>query len=179
MIAGIKSFVESNDTRPSWDEYYMSVAFLMSSRSPIRAKKVGAVIVQNNRIISSGYNGFPAGLDYGSILVRDRELNTIHAEQNAIFNAARQGVSIEGATMYSTHEPCINCAKSIIASGITSVKYYYKYEVDITNEPRHRMFLGSNVKLSSFNTLPDIPNCACADCDHAKGCSSAPKCAKT
>ena len=161
MITGIKALVDSSNNRPSWDEYHMAAAFLMSSRSPSNKKKVGAVIVQNKRIISSGYNGFPAGMDQVSIFVNKKEINTIHAEQNAIADAARRGIAVEGTTLYSTHEPCINCTKFIIAAGISSVKYYHKYESatdDLTDEARRQLFLGSDVKLSSVVPISPLVN---------------------
>jgi len=116
--------------RCSWDEYFSCIALLISSRSPSERLKVGSVIVKDNRIISAGYNGFPSGTPHVSIMRDSHEQNTIHAEQNAIADAARRGVSIQDSTIYITHRPCINCAKFIISSGITKIKYLSDYRND-------------------------------------------------
>ena len=84
--------------------------------------------MKDNRIISSGYNGFPAGLPHISIERDNHEQNTIHAEQNAICDAANRGVSLENSTAYVTHQPCINCLKLLIASGITEIKFLHEYK---------------------------------------------------
>ena len=118
------------DTRMTWNEYFMAIALLVSHRSPSPRLKVGSVIVSNNHIISCGYNGFPAGAPHISIVRDNHEQNTIHAEQNAISDAARRGVSIENSTIYITHYPCINCAKFIISSGIKKIYYHNEYKDD-------------------------------------------------
>ena len=116
--------------RLSWDEYFMSLCVLTASRSPSKKLKVGALIVKNNRIISSGYNGFPSGLPHISIERDNHEQNTIHAEQNAISDAAKRGVSVNESTIYITHYPCINCLKYILSSGISTIKYLHDYKND-------------------------------------------------
>jgi len=130
-IAGL---VASLKTRPSWDEYFMATAFLMSSRSPCERLHVGCVMVtaghQKNRIIAAGYNGFLPGSPHVSRVRDGHEQATVHAEQNAISDAARRGVSLDGAIAYITHYPCINCAKIIAAAGISAVKYHYDYRND-------------------------------------------------
>ena len=118
------------DKRMTWNEYFMAIALLVSHRSPSPRLKVGSVIVSNNHIISCGYNGFPAGAPHISIVRDNHEQNTIHAEQNAISDAARRGVSIENSTIYITHYPCINCAKFIISSGIKKIYYHNEYKDD-------------------------------------------------
>ncbi len=130
-LAQFKEFVESfyeKEGRPSWEEYFANLSLLISMRSPSTRLKVGAVIVKDNRVISSGYNGFPAGCEHRSIVFDGHEQNTIHAEQNAISDAARRGTAVEGATLYITHFPCINCCKYIISSGIKSVVYISDYK---------------------------------------------------
>ncbi len=122
--------VNKVDKRSSWNEYFMGNAIWVSTRSPSERLKVGAVIVKHNRILSAGYNGFPAGVPHISIMKDTHEQNTIHAEQNAIADAARRGVSIQDSTIYVTHRPCINCAKFIISSGITKIKYLADYRND-------------------------------------------------
>ena len=91
---------------------------------------MGAVIVKDRRVISSGYNGYPSGCEHVSIHRDGHEINTIHAEQNAISDASRRGVAIENAIIYVTHYPCLNCAKYIISSGIKEVVYLEDYNND-------------------------------------------------
>ena len=126
----LESWDQDKDERISWEEYFMGIALLISSRSPSKRLKVGSVIVKDNRIISAGYNGFPSGTPHISIMRDDHEQNTLHAEQNAIADAARRGTSIQDSTIYITHYPCINCTKFIIASGIKEIIYYDNYRND-------------------------------------------------
>lgn len=120
--------------RPSWDEYFMAMAVLLSSRSSCDRLHVGCVLVSSgrhpNRIIAAGYNGFLPGLPHQSQVRDGHEQATVHAEQNAIADAAKRGVSVEGAIIYLTHFPCINCAKILAASGIGAVKYLHDYHND-------------------------------------------------
>jgi len=137
----------TNNYRSSWDEYFMGTSIWISSRSPSDRLKVGAVIVNNNRIISAGYNGFPAGAPHISIVRDNHEQNTIHAEQNAISDAARRGATIDQSTIYITHFPCINCTKCIISSGIKEIIYLDDYKndnivMDLLN--------ASNIKISKL-----------------------------
>lgn len=116
--------------RPTWDEYFMKIAHLVAERSTCLRRRVGAIIVKDKRIISTGYNGAPRGvahcLDTGCLREqrgvpsgeRQELCRGAHAEQNAIIQAASSGVSMEGATMYSTTAPCSTCAKMIINAGI-------------------------------------------------------------
>jgi len=112
-------------SRPSWDAYFMGLAIAASKRSTCDRAFVGAIIVKDKDVISTGYNGSPPGLphcdDVGHFMVEDHCSRTIHAETNAILRAARNGVSIKGATIYTTHSPCLNCAKMIIGAGIVKV----------------------------------------------------------
>ena len=126
LIEQIKSYKK----RLSWDEYFISIAFLISSRSPCERLHVGSVIVKENRIISAGYNGYPAGAPHTSIVKNNHEQNTIHSEQNAVSDAAKRGASIDNSVLYVTHFPCIHCAKTIISSGIKTVKYKEEYKHD-------------------------------------------------
>lgn len=119
--------------RPSWDEYFLSIAKLVSGRSTCLRRKVGAVVVKNKQILTTGYNGAPSGLTHCDELGCLREkLNVpsgqrhelcraLHAEQNAFLQAARHGVSLDGATLYVTTQPCSICAKMIINVGIKHV----------------------------------------------------------
>ena len=120
--------------RPSWDEYFMQMAELTATRSTCLRRHVGAVIVQNKHIIATGYNGAPRGLahcaELGGCLreklgvpsgERHELYRALHAEQNAIIQAATLGHSIEGASIYITHQPCSICAKMIINAGIDKI----------------------------------------------------------
>ena len=122
--------IQSLTDRLDWNEYFMSLALLISSRSPSKRLKVGSVIVKDNRVISSGYNGFPSAAPHESIMRDGHEINTIHSEQNSISDSAKRGVAIEGATIYITHFPCINCVKYIISSGIKQIIYLDDYRND-------------------------------------------------
>ena len=112
----------------------MATAFLMSSRSACERLHVGCLMVSSgehsNRIIAAGYNGFLPGSPHKSRLREGHEQATVHAEQNAIADAARRGVSVDGATVYITHYPCINCAKIMAAAGIREIKYHFDYRND-------------------------------------------------
>ncbi len=119
------------EERISWDDYFMKAATLASIRSPCERLKVGCVIVKNNRLISMGYNGFLAGTDHRSIIRWGHEQATIHAEINAITDAAKRGVSIDDAEAYITHYPCINCFKALASSGVKKIYY----QVDYKNDP--------------------------------------------
>lgn len=116
--------------RLNWNEYFMSLAFLASCRSPCERLHVGCVIVKDNRVISTGYNGFISGAPHESIIRDGHEQATIHAEQNAIADAAKRGVSIDESTIYITHYPCINCCKMICSSGIKQIIYHSDYRND-------------------------------------------------
>lgn len=120
--------------RPSWDDYFMATAVLLSTRSPCERLHVGCVIVtageRKNRLVAAGYNGFLPGTPHTSRLRDGHEQATVHAEQNAIADAARRGSSVEGCIAYVTHFPCINCAKIMAASGIAEVRYREDYKND-------------------------------------------------
>ena len=134
MLGQLESLTESWTERPSWDAYFMATALLMASRSSCGRLRVGCVMVsggsQRNRIIAAGYNGFLPGAPHRSRVRDGHEQATVHAEQNAICDAARRGVSLEGATAYTTHFPCISCAKILSAAGIRSIRYHSDYRND-------------------------------------------------
>ena len=134
-IDKMKMLINSYEDRLSWDEYFMSVAFLISSRSTCERLHVGCVIVMDNRIISAGYNGFLPGAPHMSIIRNNHEQATVHAEQNAITDCASRGVSVKGGIAYITHYPCLNCAKILAAAGIKEIKYHTDYKNDqLVNE---------------------------------------------
>ncbi len=143
------------NSRPDWDSYFMEIARIVSKRSTCKRRNVGALVVKEKRILSTGYNGAPIGLKHciGGECLRER-LNIasgerhelcrgLHAEQNAIIQAAYHGVSISGAHIYSTHLPCSICIKMIINAGIEKVFFIDGYPDDLAME----MVKESGVKL--------------------------------
>jgi dCMP deaminase len=133
--------------RPSWDEYFMTITRQVAERSTCSRAKVGAVIVRARSIVATGYNGAPAGmahcLDVGCLIYESRTPNgdieqncfrTIHAEMNAIAQAARNGSRIEGADIYVTHTPCIHCLKVLVNTGIRRVFFERAYKLDTIRE---------------------------------------------
>lgn len=121
-------------SRVSWDEYFMSIAQVVSSRSTCDRKLVGAVIVRDRTILATGYNGSVRGLahcdEVGHMLENGHCIATIHAEQNAIIQAAKNGVTLDGAMIYSTASPCWSCFKSLANAGIQKIVYGEFYRDD-------------------------------------------------
>jgi dCMP deaminase len=113
--------------RASWDEYFMNIARVVASRSTCDRKQVGSVIVRDKTILSTGYNGSIRGLSHcseiGHMIENDHCVATIHAEQNAIIQAAKNGVQIDQAAIYVTASPCWSCFKSIANAGIVRIVY--------------------------------------------------------
>lgn len=113
--------------RPGWVRYFMDAARLASTRATCPRKHVGAVIVLDKRIICTGYNGSPPGAshceDDGCLMLDDHCIRTIHAEANAILQAAQSGVSVKGATLFCTWPPCHYCARLIVGAGIAAVYF--------------------------------------------------------
>ena len=133
--------------RPTWDEYFLDIAFSVAERSTCDRAHVGAVLVRDKRILATGYNGSPAGLPHcdevGHLMIDGHCVRTLHAEQNAIIQSALHGVSSEAATAYVTHQPCLTCAKMLINAGVERVVYAGDYLDD-----NSRQFLAAaNVKL--------------------------------
>jgi len=122
----------NKDNRLNWDEYFMSIALLASQRSPCSRLKVGSVVVKDNRLISMGYNGFLPGAPHISRLKDDHEQSIIHSEVNALADCAKRGTSLQGAKIYVTHYPCLNCFRSIAACGIKEIIYLNDYKNDET-----------------------------------------------
>ncbi len=132
--------------RPDWDSYFMEIAQIVSKRSTCKRRNVGALIVKEKRILSTGYNGAPTGLKHCieagclreklNIASGERHelCKGLHAEQNAIIQAAYHGVSISSADIYSTHLPCSICIKMIINAGITKVFYVNGYPDSLSME---------------------------------------------
>jgi dCMP deaminase len=132
--------------RPSWDEYFVEIARQVATRSTCLRRQVGAVIVRDKRILCTGYNGPPRGLRHcdetGCLRAQlgipsGQRLDicrALHAEQNAIIQAALHGVSIEGAFIYVTHQPCFTCAKMIINAGIQRIVCASAYPDELARE---------------------------------------------
>jgi dCMP deaminase len=146
--------------RPSWDEYFMEIARLVVSRSTCLRRQVGAVLVKDKKILATGYNGAPSGLphclDIGCLRdelkipsgERHELCRGLHAEQNAIIQAAYYGVSIKGATLYCTNLPCIICTKMLINAGIQRVVFEEGYADPLAQE----MWEESGVAVEQFPT---------------------------
>ena len=132
--------------RPSWDEYFMEIVDLIKNRSTCKRRQVGALIVKEKRILATGYNGAPSGcqhcLDIGCMREelgipsgqRHELCRAIHAEQNAIVQAAYSGTSVAGGTLYVTHQPCVLCAKMAINAGIKRIVYRGAYPDELSLE---------------------------------------------
>ncbi|WP_047267572.1 deoxycytidylate deaminase [Marinitoga sp. 1197] len=135
---------EKESNPKEWDEYFMKIAFLVSERSSCTHRKVGAVIVKNKRILATGYNQPPSGFPHcdkincirDDLKIKSGEYQEIcyglHAEQNALMQAAKFGISTDGAYIYVTHQPCSICARLIINAGIKKVIYGGNYPDALT-----------------------------------------------
>ncbi len=145
--------------RISWNEYYMRIAQLVAERSTCLRRKVGAIAVKEKRILATGYNGAPAGLphclDIGCLREqlkipsgqRHELCRGLHAEQNVIIQAAVHGVSIAGATIYCTTQPCLICTKMLINCGITAIYFAEGYPDDLAQE----MLQEAGIKFERLN----------------------------
>jgi dCMP deaminase len=120
--------------RPDWDTYFIDIATVVANRSTCDRALVGAVIVRDKRILTTGFNGSPAGQPHcdevGHLLIGGHCARTIHAELNAIIQGALHGISLRGATCYLTHFPCLGCAKAMVNAGILRVVYKAPYRID-------------------------------------------------
>lgn len=143
--------------RPSWDKYFLEIVKVVASRATCNRGRNGAVIAKNRRILTTGYVGSPIGLPHcdevGHMLhdvidengkISKHCVRTIHAEQNAILQAALHGVSTEGSTIYTKFEPCFVCAKMIINAGIKRVVCERRYHAD---ELTRRIFKEAQIEL--------------------------------
>lgn len=146
---------EGPDQRPSWDEYFITLAAQVATRSTCARRAVGAVLVRDRRILATGYNGSPPGfehcIDVGCLEVGGHCIRTVHAEVNAIIQAALHGVSTQGATLYCTSAPCLSCTKMLIGSGIRRIVYRDPYDDPLSVEflqtaaiPLERITLGGS-----------------------------------
>ncbi|MCM8784083.1 MAG: cytidine/deoxycytidylate deaminase family protein [Candidatus Omnitrophica bacterium] len=141
--------------RPSWDNYFIEIAKLVASRSTCLRRQVGAVIVKERHILSTGYNGTPKGIKHCDVIGCLREklkissgerhelCRGLHAEQNALLQAALYGISLKDATLYCTNQPCIICAKMLINAGIKEIVVLDGYPDSTAKE----MFEESKIKI--------------------------------
>jgi len=148
------------NSRPAWDPYFMEIAALVAKRSTCLRRAVGAVLVKDKRILATGYNGAPSGIKHcievgclrESLQVASGERHElcrgIHAEQNAIIQAACHGVSIKGAVLYCTNQPCSICAKMIVNAGIAKVYFQDGYNDPMAEE----MFYQAGVLFKELTT---------------------------
>ena len=144
--------------RPSWEEYFMDITHLVAKRSTCLRRQVGAILVKDKKILATGYNGAPAGLkhclDIGCLREqlsipsgeRHELCRGLHAEQNAIIQAAYHGVAIRGATLYCTNHPCVICSKMLINAGIERIVYEEGYADDLAAQ----MLKESGIKVERF-----------------------------
>ena len=144
--------------RPTWEEYFMEITRLVAKRATCLRRQVGAVLVMNKRLLATGYNGAASGLAHCLEVGCLREKNNIpsgerhelcrgiHAEQNAIIQAAFHGVRIQGATLYCTNLPCVICTKMLINAGIKEIIYESGYADDLTQE----MLLEARIPVRQF-----------------------------
>lgn len=144
--------------RPSWDEYFMTLAKEVQTRTTCLRRGVGALIVKDKRILATGYNGVPTGLRHchetGCLREqlgipsgqRHEICRGLHAEQNAILQAARYGINIEGASIYITTQPCVVCAKMLINAGIAEIIYQQPYPDELAME----LLQESGIKMRVF-----------------------------
>lgn len=140
--------VNNMDKRLTWDEYFSLIASVTKLRSSCERLKVGCVIVKDNIVLSTGYNGHIPGAPHKSLVVDGHEQLTIHAETNAICHAAKNGVSLKNSKMYVTHFPCINCTKVLIGSGIKEIVYLEEYK---NSDIAYNMFLSGGVKVNKVD----------------------------
>jgi dCMP deaminase len=136
----------SPTARPSWDDYFMTITREVSTRSTCVRRACGAVIVKDRRILATGYNGTPKGVPHCGDVGCIREVRGIpsgshhelcrgiHAEQNAIIQAALHGVAIDGSVIYTTHQPCVLCAKMLINAGVTEIIFGAPYPDPLSEE---------------------------------------------
>jgi dCMP deaminase len=146
--------------RPSWEDYFMDIARLVASRSTCLRRQVGAVIVKDKNVLTTGYNGTPSGIRHCQETGCLREkmqvpsgqrhelCRGLHAEQNAIIQAAKHGVNISGGTLYCTNAPCVICAKMLINAGLSRIVYLDGYPDDLARE----LLLESGIEVLEHET---------------------------
>jgi dCMP deaminase len=144
--------------RPSWDDYFMAIAKIIAARGTCDRAHVGAVLVKNKRIISTGYNGAPPGLPHcdgpeGHLMEEGHCIRTVHAEENTILQiAAVGGTSAGGSTLYTTHSPCYHCVKKIVVAGVKRVVAGQAYRI---NEDVRDALAKAGVALDMYEQNPE------------------------
>lgn len=142
--------------RPGWDEYFMEIAHTVATRATCPRLSVGCVLVRDHRILTTGYNGAPRGVAHcteaGCIIVNDHCLRATHAEANAIVQGALHGVSLQGATAYCTHQPCVNCSKLLISAGVAKIVYEQAYPDPVASQ----LLAEAGVALIAFASLEGV-----------------------
>ncbi len=137
--------------RPDWDEYFLKLAMLASERATCPRMHCGCVLVKNKNVIASGYNGSIPGdehcEDIGCLIVDNHCVRTVHAEMNALIQAARRGHSVEGATAYVTNMPCTTCAKAVITAGIKRVVVFSDFHDTLATD----FFAKADVTIDKHN----------------------------
>ncbi|MBW2614595.1 MAG: cytidine/deoxycytidylate deaminase family protein [Deltaproteobacteria bacterium] len=145
-------------SRPSWNEYFMSITKMVARRSTCLRRQVGAILVKDKRILATGYNGAPSGLRHCEEVGCLREDTSIpsgqrhelcrglHAEQNAIIQAAYHGFSIRGAMLYCTNKPCVICSKMLINAGVRKILYEDGYDDHLADQ----MLREANIEIERF-----------------------------
>ncbi len=143
--------------RPDWDQYFMNIAATVATRSTCDRAAVGAVLVREKRILTTGFNGSPAGLPHcdeaGHLMVDGHCVRTTHAEANAIIQAALHGISSNGASCYVTHLPCLTCTKMLINAGISQIIYMTTYRM---NEHAMSFFLDAGVSVRQIGEMEGL-----------------------
>lgn len=122
--------IKDLDFRLNWHDYFITIAYLVSKRSSCHRLNVGCILVKDNRIISSGYNGHLPKTEHRSVIRNNHEQLTIHAEMNSIMDCAKRNVSTNNSIAYITHFPCLNCFKGLVSSGISKIYYCENYKND-------------------------------------------------
>lgn len=148
IVQTMMFMIDRIERRLLWDEYFCMLAMVAKQRSSCERLKVGCVVVKNNTVLSTGYNGHVAGAPHTSKVVDGHEQMTIHAETNAVCSAARNGVSIEGAKLYVTHFPCVNCAKVLLGSGVTEIIYINDYK---NSDIVYELFRSKGVRINKMD----------------------------
>jgi dCMP deaminase len=119
-----------DNNRPTWVEYFKEIVQVTAKRSPCERLHVGCILIKDNRIVSQGYNGYLPSCIHKSIIRDNHEQAMVHAEQNAICDCAKRGVSCNESIAYVTHYPCIICTRLLLASGVKEINYIHDYRND-------------------------------------------------
>ena len=119
-----------DNIRPTWVEYFKEIVQVTAKRSPCERLHVGCILIKDNRIVSQGYNGYLPSCIHKSIVRDNHEQAMVHAEQNALCDCAKRGVSCNESSAYVTHYPCIICTRLLLASGVKEINYIHDYRND-------------------------------------------------